>query len=171
VAFCIQSCEILIGERDICGGDILFQMGDLGRAWDRKHHRAAFQNPGQGNLTWVGAVLRCHGVQNRPRFGKIASGKREPRDEPDVLHRAVVEHFLAGAVDEIIAVLDGRDLEEFRRGLDIVDGNLAQSRVADQSLINEGPDRIELLVRRDIGIDPVQLPQIDLLDALFSQIE
>lgn len=35
VAFGIQSCEIFIGERDICGGDILFQMGDLGRAWDR----------------------------------------------------------------------------------------------------------------------------------------
>lgn len=62
-----------------------------------------------------------------------------------------------------------RDLEEFRRGLDIVDGNLAQSRVADQSLINEGPDRIELLVRRDTGIDPVQLPQIDLLDAEIAQ--
>lgn len=85
------------------------------------------------------------------------------------MRRTVVEHFLAGTIDKVVAVLGGRDLKEPRCCLDILNGHLAQSRVTNQFLIDEGPDCIELFVRRDSRINAVQLPQVDLFDAQIAQ--
>src|SRR5215207_1065532 len=45
-----QRLEFLVGEPDLGGGHILFQVAHLRRAGDRQHHRRTFQQPGKGEL-------------------------------------------------------------------------------------------------------------------------
>src|SRR3546814_15703168 len=59
--------------------------------------------------------------------------QRIPRDEADAVPRTVVEHVLAVALDEIVAVLHRRDPEDLRRRLHVVDRDLAQAGMADDA--------------------------------------
>ena len=46
----IEDLELLGGETDRGGRQILFEMGDRGGAWDRQHDGRAVQEPGEGDL-------------------------------------------------------------------------------------------------------------------------
>ena len=79
---------------------------------------ATFEVPGIGSITglrfstqasaiWPGAASWRLGdaVEHRARLGEIAGGERKPRDEADAVRLAIIEHVLAAAIDEIVAVL------------------------------------------------------------------
>ena len=106
---------------------------------------------------------------DRAGLGQIAGGQRKPGNEADAVRLAIVEHVLAAAIDEVVAVLHRRDLEDLGGGLDVGDRDFAQAGMADDAVVEQRLDRAELLVARHLRIDAVQLPQIDLLDAELLQ--
>src|SRR3954471_19783887 len=102
-------------------------------------------------------------------FGELAGGEREPGDEADVLAVAVIEDVFPFAVREVVAVLDGDDVEELARAFDLLDRHFRQSRVQNFSFALELADYAELILFRNIRIDAVQLPEIDSFDAQAAQ--
>ena len=98
-----------------------------------------------------------HGARRR----EPSRGERCPRNEADILVRAIVEHVLALAVDEIVLILDGNDGEELFGRLDRLDIHFGKSDMADQAFLLHFGDHTELLLARHRRIDPVQLPEID----------
>ena len=57
------------------------------------------------------------------------------------------------------------------RGLDLLDVDIDQADVADETFPLHGGDGGELLNARDTGIDAVQLPEVDALDAKEAKAE
>src|SRR5262249_5421898 len=55
------------------------------------------------------------------------------------------------------------------RRLDLLDGDLRQTEMADLALVLEFLHEPELLLARDLGVDAVQLPQVDGLDTEPAQ--
>src|SRR5262249_39206491 len=56
------------------------------------------------------------------------------------------------------------DGEDLLRRLDLLDADLRQTEIADLALVLEFLHEPELLLARDLGVDAVQLPQVDGLD-------
>ena len=109
-------------------------------------------------------------VRERAVIGdERAVAEREPGDEADALGSAVVKQVFALAqarVEEILHADDGHDLA---RPLKLVDRHLRQADMADEALILHLPDDTELLVFGHLGVDAVQLPQVDALDTEPAQ--
>src|SRR5262245_49019754 len=66
-------------------------------------------------------------IENRAGLGESAGRKRKPRNEADAVRLAIVEHVLAAAIDEVVAILHRRHLEHLRGVVDVGDRNLAQA--------------------------------------------
>jgi hypothetical protein len=96
-------------------------------------------------------------------------GQREPGDEADGVGGAIVDHRLAGAVVEIVEVLDAGDREHLAGRLDLLDADLAEARMLDQAVLQHIGVDTELLVARDLGVDAVQLPEGDLFQLQPAQ--
>jgi len=88
---------------------------------------------------------------------------------PDALLLAVLQDVLGAAVGEVVEVLHGGDLDDLLRGLDLLDVHLGEADVADLALLLHLLEHAELLLARDVGVDAVQLPQVDLIDAEAPQ--
>ena len=132
-------------------------------AGNGQEDRAALENPGKRDLRRRCLVRLCDAVEDRAGLRQIAGRQRKPRDEADALFRAIIEHGLAGAIDQIVAVLYGRHRKDFSGGFDVRDRDFAQPGMADQLVVQQRLDRAELFVARHFRVDAVQLPQADLL--------
>src|SRR6185312_3034575 len=105
----------------------------------------------------------------RARLGQRAGAQREPGDEADPVARAVGAHLLAPALGQVVAVLDGGHREDLRRRLDVGDLRLAEPGVANEALVEQRLYGVELFVARDLRIDPVELPEVEPIDAQVTQ--
>ena len=161
----VERGELLIRKGDIHGRDVLVQVGDLRGPRDRQHNRTALEHPGQRDLARRGTVPLGDGVQQRSILGEIARCQRKPWDESDAVLCAIVEHILAGSVDQIVAVLHRRHPEDLGGRFDIFDRDFAQPGMADDAVVDQHFDGAELFLARHLWIDAMQLPQADLLDA------
>ena len=123
-SFAIQGIELFIRQLDIDGGDILFQMRDPGRAGNGEHDGTALEHPGKRDLARSGVMGLGYGIQDRAAFGETACSQRIPGNEADRVLFAIIQHVFAAAIDEIVAVLHGRQSEHLRGGFDISDGNV-----------------------------------------------
>src|SRR6185437_7655653 len=157
--------EFVVRELDRRRADVLFEMRDLAGAGDRQHDRAAFQEPGERDLAGARLVLARDRVERRAGPRRRAGVERRPGDEADVVFLAKIERRLARAVDEIVAVLDRGDREDPGGRLDLGDTHFRQARAADDLVLDQRGDGVELLARRHFRIDAMQLPQVDDLDA------
>ncbi|MPM10258.1 hypothetical protein SDC9_56586 [bioreactor metagenome] len=109
-------------------------------------------------------------VHHAARPGERARVHRRPRDEPDALGRAEVQHVLAGVVGKVVAVLHRRDREAGGLGCpDLLDAHLGEPDEAYEALVDELLHHPELLLARHFRVDPMQLPQRDLLQAQAAQ--
>src|SRR5215475_12561927 len=102
----VERGEVVIRKRHVHGRDVLFQMRDLRSTRDGQHYRAALQHPGERHLAWRNTLRLGETVEQRARLGEIAGGQREPGNEADAVLLAIIQHVLAAAVDEVVAVLD-----------------------------------------------------------------
>src|SRR2546430_8333423 len=80
-------------------------------------------------------------------------------------HRADVEIAASARAAHMRTTSIRTTSRSFRRRLDLLDGDLRQTEVADLALVLELSHEPELLLARDLGVDAVQLPQVDGLDA------
>ena len=136
-------------------------MFDIAGSRDRQHHRASLQDPGQRNLRRRGVMILGDAVQQRAWPGQIAGRQRIPGNKADAVLRAIIQRILAVARHQIIMVLHRGDGKDFARRLDVGHRDIAQSGLGDDPLVQQRLDGGELFVARDLGIDPVQLPERD----------
>ncbi len=73
----------------------------------------------------------------------------------------MVEHCLGLAVDEVVEVLHRGDRHDPAGGLQLFDRDLRQPDRPDLALLEQVAEQARLLVRQHLGIDPVQLEQVD----------
>ena len=160
----IKFSKFGIAQRDTCAGDILDQVIDTARAWNRQHHFGAFEQPRQGNRTRGHLMPFGEVAEHGARLGQLARSQRMPGNKANAVLVAMVEYPFALAIDQIVLILHCRDRQVFGGGLDIRDADFAQTDVPDQTFAAHRGDRFELFLARDLCIDAMQLPQIDLLD-------
>src|ERR1700730_610281 len=146
-------------------GHVCCQVGDLGGAGDGDDVGASLQQPSERNLAARCPIFRRHAFEDRARSRQIAGSKRVPRNEAYGFRLTVIENLLAAAVDKIVEVLHTDDLEKELGCLNVRNADLAQTGVANEPLLYESADCIELLIARYFRVDPVQLPEVDPVDA------
>ncbi len=78
LAFAVERSEFLVGESNVGGGDVLFQMRDLRRAGDGQHDRAALEQPGERDLAGRGAMTLGDVVEQRAGPGESAACRAAP---------------------------------------------------------------------------------------------
>ncbi len=124
-----------------------------------------FEDPRQGDLTRADLDDPS---RSYPAPSLIAPARRpqaDTRNEADALLLAIFKHGFGATVREVVHVLHRRDLEDFRRRLDLLDRDFAQSRETNHAFVEQLFDRAELFLTRHLRIDPMQLPQIDAFHA------
>ena len=119
------------------------------------------EQPGEGDGAGGDAVGFGRRGQRAARLGEVAGGEREPRDEPDAVGLAVVEHGLALAVGQVVEVLHGGDRHDRPGRLDLLHRHLGQADVAHLALVDGVLQHAELLLAGHLRVDAVELPQVD----------
>ena len=91
--------------------------------------------------TWAGVAPSGvgHAGDRGVRPGEGAGGDREVREEPDPGRLAALEHRLAGALGDVVGVLDRRDRDDAARRVELLDGDLRE------------PDRGHLALGEQVG--------------------
>ena len=98
-------------------------------------------------------------------------GHRAPRDEADAVLRAVVEERLGGAVAEAEPVLHRHDVRHLLGRLQLLDGDLGEADVPDLALVLQVLELADLVLHGDVGVDAVQLEQVDPVDLELAQAQ
>ena len=89
--------------------------------------------------------------------------------KPDPLGLAVVEHVLGRAVGQVVEVLHAGHRHHGPGRLDLVHADLAEPDAADLALVEQVGQQAELLLGRHLGVDAVELEEVDGLDPEASQ--
>src|SRR5262249_47473480 len=69
------------------------------------------------------------------------------------------------AIREVVLILDGRDWNDATRCLDIRNNHFGEASMLNLALFLKISQRSELIVGRNLGVDAMQLEQVDTLDA------
>ena len=104
----------------------------------------------------------------RDRAG-VEAAEREERDERDPLLGAVVDDLLVRPLGEVVAVLDGRDRDDLAPTLELLDPDLREPDTPDLATVAVRGDRAETLLERRLGVDAVQVVEVDRLGAQAPQ--
>jgi hypothetical protein len=116
-------------------------------------------------------VLLGERVQRAARARQSAGGHREPRDEAQVFPLGVLQDVLGTAVGQVVQVLHGDDVRDLPGFLDLLHGHLGQADVADLALLLQQEQLTDLVGQRDLGVDAVQLVEVDPLHAQVAQAQ
>ena len=81
----------------------------------------------QASAIWLGVAPWALAIRSRsePLLRELPAGERKPGNEADAVLLAIIEHVLAAAIDEVVAVLHRRHLEHLGGGLDVGDRDVA----------------------------------------------
>ena len=82
---------------------------------------------------------------------------------------AEVEHVLTRAVAGAVLVLDGDDLAHRERALELLDAHVGDADLADLALCAGFDERRERILEGNRGVGPVELVEVDRIDAQPSQ--
>ena len=93
------------------------------------------QQPRQGELRDRSAVDFGCSVQFAARVGEFTCGYREPWDKRNFMFRAVFDHVFVAAVADVVLVLHADDLDYLTGLIDLVRFHLAETDVANLSLL------------------------------------
>src|SRR3954453_10947145 len=156
-----QGGELRVGEPDVVGAHVLLEVLDGRRARDRQHHAGAAEQARERDLCARRADLVRDVVERR------AGGTpgRRPRDERDARLLARLQDAVGAAVVEVVAVLDGDDVDGGARPLELLTAHVRDADVADLALALQVAERAERLLDRHVRVDGVQLVEIDPLQA------
>ena len=127
------------------------------------------QQPGQRDLPRRGVVVAGDLVDEAAGLGELARGEREPGKEAQPVALADLEHVLRGAVGEVEAVLDGDDLDDRARLLELLERHVRDADVVDEAVALQLGERADGLLVGDVRVGRVQLVEVDALDAQVAQ--
>ena len=120
--------------------------------------------PGIGSIT--GDRRSSH--SSEARAGERSHAHRGPRHEPDATGLAGIEHVRCPLLGLVEAVLNGRDVDQLTRSLELVDGHLGDPGEPDLALVLELADDSELLLEGHLGIDAVKLPEVNAIEPVAA---
>ena len=168
-----QRLELLVGELDRRGGEVVLEVRDARRAGDRQHHRRAGEQPGERELRRrrVESRSRCRSSgPPGPASSPVASGNHGMKPMP--FASAVVEQRLRRAVGEVVAVLHRHDRSRSRcASTSSSTRHLGQADVADLALVLQRGQLADLVLERHLRVDAVELQEVDALDAEVAEAE
>ena len=98
-----------------------------------------------------------------------AGGEREPWYERDARLGRVFQKRLGRAVGKVEQVLHRNDRGDLRGSFDIADTDFAEADVADLALILQALEFTDLVLECNLGVDAVELHQVDALQRRVSQ--
>src|SRR5262245_34480759 len=162
--------EVGVVELEFRGGAVLLDVRGRGATRDRGHDRRAAEEPGEGQL----------GGGRAPRLGEAgevfvacepAGGDRRPGDEGDPPLRAQVDEGIVLPAHEAVRELDADQLDGLAGLGGLLDGHVREPDVTDEPLLLELAQRPELLVQRNLQVEPVDLEDVELLDAQMPEAE
>ena len=114
--------------------------------------------------TWAGcAESLCSACECAARSREVAGCEREPGDEADALAGAVIEHVPGMPVDEVVPVLHRDDGRQSTYSGELCDTYLRQPDVTDLPLPLKIKQRTDLILHRNLGIDPMKLVEVNSL--------
>src|SRR6266487_812853 len=117
----------------------------------------AVKTPRERDLGRSGAVP----LRDLGQGAAALAAQREERDEHDPLAGAVVDDVFPLPLGEVVVVLDGRDRQHRASLLDLLDADLADADMPDLPCVHILLDRSEALLERRLGIDAVQVVELD----------
>ena len=109
------------------------------------------------------------GVELAAWARELAGGDGKPGDEGELVFGAVVDDVLMLAVAEVVLVLNADDVDDLAGLVDLVGFDFAESDVADLALLLELLDGAERLFHGNLGVDAVELPEVDALEFEAAQ--
>src|SRR6185503_786527 len=95
--------------------------------------------------------------------------EREERHERDPLLGAVVDDFLVRPLSQVVPVLDRRDRNDLAPELELLDADLGEPDVPDLPAVAVCGDRAEALLEWSLGVDAVQVIEVDRVGAQAPQ--
>ena len=81
----------------------------------------------------------------------------------------MVDHLVVGAFREAVAVLDCRDRDDPASALDLLNADLREPDMPDLPAVAVRGDRAEALLERGLGVDAVQVIEVDRVGAQTPQ--
>src|SRR6478752_665813 len=158
-------------EDDAAGGKVLFEVLDRAGAGDRHHGGGAAKQPGEGHLRGGGAQPGGGLVERAAGPGEFAGRDRSPGDEADAVLLGVVQDIFRAAVRQVVAVLHGGNGEVAPGLLEFGHTDLGQAQRLDLAFLLQVAEHAELLFRIDLGINPVQLQQVQRVHLELAQAQ
>jgi hypothetical protein len=128
---------------------------------DRQHDRGTVQQPGDRQLCDRGAVAFCNRGQPSTGPGQLTRCHREPWYKGQSIFFAVLEHVLVLSGAYIVEVLHADDSNHLACLLNLGGLYLTETNMADLALLLKCCNHAQRLFYGHIGIDPVQLPEVD----------
>ena len=114
-------------------------------------------------MTGRDLLQRTIGGRQRP------GGQREPRDEGDALAGRGIQQRFGGASGQVVHVLHRHDRGDLLCGGELIDVDLGQADMPDLAFLLQRDEFADLVGQREVGVDAVQLEQVDGLDAEAAQ--
>src|SRR4029077_18668082 len=99
----------------------------------------------------------------------VEAVEREKRHERDPLLGAVVDDFLVRPLRQVVPVLDRRDRNDLAPALELLDADLGEPDVPDLPTVTVRGDRAEALLEWGLGVDAVQVVEVDRVGAQAPQ--
>src|SRR5215216_2241630 len=152
-----QRLVLGLAELEREGGQVLLEVRERERARDRQHRGGAPEEPCERDLRGGRTVLPGD-LLERPAS---VAPEREEGHEHQPLAGAVVHHLVVLAFGEVVAVLHGDDRHDLPSPLDLLDPDLGDADMPDRPLVPKLLDRGQALLERGLGVDPVQVVELD----------
>jgi hypothetical protein len=134
-------------------------------ARNRNHHRRTAQEPREGDLRTGGSGAPGDAVEAPAWPCEVPAREREPGEERQAAALADLEDVLGRAVRPAVTVLDGDDGNDPARTLELLDGDIRETDVANLPLVAKSSELADRLFDRHRRIRRMQLVKVDAFEA------
>src|SRR5580698_5557924 len=144
-------------------------MGDARSSRDRQHDWGSREQPCQSQLRWGSFQLRGHLTDGAAPAGDSTSSQWEPWNKTHVLFFAILQDVFRCAVSHTVTILHAHDRNNCSGVLNLAHAYFRQTDVFDFPLCLQISQSAELIFSRHLGIDSMQLIEIDPVEAQPAQ--
>lgn len=162
---------LLITQAYLLGADVLFEVGEGGRAGNRQHIRCAMQQPGQCELGRGSVEVSGDGYYGTAGSGEVAEGEREEWQERDALLRGVLHYRIVVSRREIVEILYRGDRRGASGLVQLFNPDLGETDMTNLPLLPQLGECADLVGDGVDGVEAVELDEVDLLESEAAQTQ
>src|SRR5919106_816296 len=160
-----QRLVLVVAETQSRRGDVLLQVRYRARTGNRQHRGRAVQQPRERYLGLAGFVCPGGPAPGPRVLADPARHERKPRNEREAPALAEVDERVGVPLGDAVAVLDRDHGDDLPRPVDLLRGYVGEADVPDLPLRAKLGDRPNGLLERHVRVGPVQLVEIDAIEA------